>query len=192
MSTIKKYRLFNIFQYDQEEEFLSKMHTEGYAFVKYNSFLTYHFEKTEPKKVTYKLEYKNTVEDKDEYLQLMDDYGWEYIDTYLDYFYFRKTGDDTSQPFYSDRDSEASHLKRIVTNRFLPIMIAAIFLIVINFDSGPDREAYSNQIIYYLTTAAFGIVSFAAVVVLFGSLWTMAHYFRLKNKIGVDDDHENR
>lgn len=75
MSRIKRYRLFNIFQYDQEEQFLNDIHQQGYAFVKYVAPYTYYFEAVTPATVTYKLEYKNIVEDKDTYLQLMADYG---------------------------------------------------------------------------------------------------------------------
>lgn len=182
MSRIKRYRLFNIFQYDQEEQFLNDMHQQGYAFVKYVAPYTYYFEAVTPATVTYKLEYKNIVEDKDTYLQLMADYGWEYIDTYLDYFYLRQSGQQTVPTFYSDHESALNHLNRIMRNRFIPILIAIVILILINLGDQPQTT---------LTRVVFYAVNTVTATALLICAWVTFHYFRLRARITEGDAHDN-
>ena len=51
----------------------------------------YYFEKCVPQDVVYQLDYnKEGLEHKDEYLKMFDDCGWEYLQDYAGYSYFRK------------------------------------------------------------------------------------------------------
>ena len=45
METKKEFRFFTIFQYEQEQEYLSRRHQEGWKFVKVTGLGTYHFER---------------------------------------------------------------------------------------------------------------------------------------------------
>lgn len=79
------FKFFTIFQYRQEEEFLGMMHERGWrlTWITFPGF--YHFEKCEPRKVTYRLDYNQEgLKNKMQYVQMFSDCGWGYL------FYFAK------------------------------------------------------------------------------------------------------
>ena len=83
--------------YEKEEEFLSKMASEGWHFVNLHKGLItkYEFDKGEPIDYVYQLDYVNKTEDTQSYHQLFLDAGWEEVfswDGVYDgkWYYFRK------------------------------------------------------------------------------------------------------
>lgn len=130
--TIKKHRLFNIYQYDLEEKYLREMHNQGYKFEKITFISQYNFAKCQPEDVIYKLdfpgEFKNE-EEKQDYLQLYRDSGWEYIGDFFDYSYFRKPNDEKSIDIFSDDESKLEMIKKINKARSFPLLI--IFLVAL-------------------------------------------------------------
>ena len=91
METKKQFKWFTIFEYENEQDYLREMHKSGWKFVKVKGFGMYHFEKCIPQDVVYQLDYnKEGLAHKDEYLKMFDDCGWEYIQDYAGYSYFRK------------------------------------------------------------------------------------------------------
>ena len=119
------FRWFSIPQYKQEEEFLSKMHEQGWEFTKVNYFGFYHFIKCEPKKVVYRLDYNQDAEkNKEEYIQMFADCGWEYICDFVGYSYFRKgAAEDASDEIFCDEDSKYEMMKRVFRGRVIPLII---------------------------------------------------------------------
>lgn len=186
MSKVKRIKFFNIFQFDLEEKFLNEMHRKGYAFTRISGLNMYNFEPTSPQTVTYKLEYKSEVDDQDAYIQLMRDYGWEYVGTYFQYFYFRQVGKQDVIPFYTNKESKLNHLNRILLGRFVPILLFSIILFFMDLSYDPDSFT-----INYLSMATQGIVSFilALYVILFATLGY--HYFRLRKIILEEDDRDD-
>ena len=65
-------------------------HREGYAFKTISFPVYYEFEKVKPESMIYKLEYTALIEDLDDYITFLSEYGWEYIGTHFDFSYFRK------------------------------------------------------------------------------------------------------
>ena len=91
MRTKKEFRWFNIFQYENEQEYLRTMHRAGWKFIKVTGLGTYHFEECTPEDVVYQLDYNQEgLAHKTEYVQMFSDCGWEYIQDYAGYSYFRK------------------------------------------------------------------------------------------------------
>lgn len=99
MENNKKFvrRSFFAHQYEKEEEFLSKMASEGWHFVNLHKGLItkYEFDKGEPIDYVYQLDYVNKTEDTESYHQLFLDAGWEEVfswDGVYDgkWYYFRK------------------------------------------------------------------------------------------------------
>ena len=85
------FKFFTIPQYQQEEKFLSEMHENGWCFAHVSFPGFYHFEKCEPKQVSYRLDYNQEgIRNKREYVQMFSDCGWEYIEDFVGYSYFRK------------------------------------------------------------------------------------------------------
>ena len=91
METKKEFRIFTIMEYDQEQEYLRQKHKEGWKLTKVGGFCVYHFEKCQPEDVVYQLDYNQEgIKQKAEYVQMFADCGWEYLQDYVGYSYFRK------------------------------------------------------------------------------------------------------
>lgn len=125
---------FVLTDYEIEEEYLRKMHKNGYKFVKVTIPGFYYFEPCVPEDVVYKLDFnpkdKNAQQD---YVQMYKDYGWEYIQDLNEYSYFRKKTLDADcendLEIFSDNASKLDMLKRIFTKRML-LIFCVFFLCV--------------------------------------------------------------
>ena len=128
----KEFHYFVLTDYEIEEEYLRKMHKNGYKFVKVTLPGIYYFEKSEPEDVVYKLDFNPNAE-KQDFIQMYKDYGWEYLQDLNDYSYFRKKVTEAESEkeleIFSDEESKLDMLQRIFRNRMLPI--AAIFFLCI-------------------------------------------------------------
>ena len=132
METKKEWKFFSIFNHEKEEEYLREMHKAGWKFVKVNHFGTYHFEKCPAEDVVYQLDYnKDYAKNKNEYLQMFSDCGWEYIQNYVDYSYFRKRAADMNgdEEIFCDDNSRMEMMERVYKGRILPLFV--IFCAVI-------------------------------------------------------------
>lgn len=128
-----KSRFFSILQWKQEEEFLRQQHNNGWRFTKLNGLICYHFEKCEPEDVVYQLDYNPEGRtNKTEYVQMFEDCGWEYLQDYVGYSYFRKpvAEMDGSEEIFCDDSSRLDFMKRVFKSRIIPL-IAIFFCIII-------------------------------------------------------------
>lgn len=125
----KQFKWFSIFEYEKEEKYLREMHKSGWKFIKVTGFGTYHFEKCTPEDVVYQLDYNQEgIKNKDEYLQMFSDCGWEHLQEYAGYSYFRKpasemTGD---EGIFCDEESKLRMMERVLKGRMTPLLV--IFL----------------------------------------------------------------
>ena len=130
METKKEFKYFTIFNHKKEEEYLRKMHKDGWKLVKTTGMGTFHFEKCKPCDVVYQLDYNpQTKETKEEYIKIFSDCGWEYVQDCGGYSYFRKpaeemTGDETG--IFNDDDSRVAMMARVYKGRLMPLI--TIFL----------------------------------------------------------------
>lgn len=125
MQTKKEFRYFTIFNHKKEEDYLRMMHNIGWRFVKVKGFGIYHFEKCEPRDTVYQLDYNpQTKESLPEYLQMFADCGWEYIQDYAGYSYFRKPAEDMTgeESIFNDDDSRIAMMGRVYKGRILPLL----------------------------------------------------------------------
>ena len=126
------YKFFTIPQYQQEEAYLSAMNEKGWKFTHVSFPGFYHFEKSEPKKVAYRLDYNQEgIRNKDEYVQMFSDCGWEYICDFVGYSYFRKEGETSGEreEIFCDDASRLDMMRRVFRGRIIPLII--IFALVI-------------------------------------------------------------
>ena len=87
----REFRLFTIAEYEKEEAYLARKHREGWRLVTAAMPGWYTFEACEPEEVIYQLDYNSTQgEEKEQYLQMFADCGWEYVDEMNGWRYFRK------------------------------------------------------------------------------------------------------
>lgn len=71
--------------------------------------------------------------EKDEYIQMFRDCGWEYLQNYVDYSYFRKAVsemDGTEEEIFCDDASRLDMMKRVFKGRMIPLL-TIFFLIII-------------------------------------------------------------
>ena len=126
METKKQFRWFTIFEYEKEQDYLREMHKSGWRFVKVRGLGMYHFEKCVAEDVVYQLDYnKEGLAHKDEYLKMFEDCGWEYIQDYAGYSYFRKSvGEEgVAEEIFCDDESRMQMMQRVIKGRMLPLLI---------------------------------------------------------------------
>jgi len=125
---IKEFKYFLLTDYENEEEYLRNKHKEGYELVSVSLPGIYTFKKCEPKDVIYKLDFF-PQKDKENYIQMFEDYGWEYLQDMNEYSYFRKEANLTNEKendIFCDNESRLEMIQRIMKNKLLPILV--IFL----------------------------------------------------------------
>lgn len=109
METKTVRKVFAVWDFDKEEEWLNSMAQEGWALTK-GGFCKYVFERTEPGEYIIRLEMHDY---EDEYIGFMRDTGAEYVGRVLQWLYFRKKAEFGEFELFSDIDSRIAHLKNI-------------------------------------------------------------------------------
>lgn len=141
--TYKKiFKFIFAWQDEKEEEWLREMNLKGWKFKKF-SWFRYTFEKTEPKDVIYRLDYKSTTnKDIDEYLQIYEDAGWEHVDEFFGWNYFRTDAKDCVYPeIFSDNASKVQKYKGLL--KALLIVLGFNFINILNIILNPVYEDLS-------------------------------------------------
>lgn len=134
LTTIKRIRkCFLLFDYEKEEQYLTKMHAEGWRFVDTNGYC-YTFEKCEPEQIAYRIDFSGIpVEQRDDYNAMFRDYGWEYIQDINGFSYFRKPAAGVRAEdleIFSDGQSRIDMMGRILKNRMLPLFLLMLILVI--------------------------------------------------------------
>lgn len=147
--TIKTTRkFFAAAEFLEEERFLEQMHKDGWKFKTLNGMSKYEFEECPNEEYRYQLEFNNTSKNEDSYLQMYQDYGWEYIEKFGHWYYFRKPkGIDSDDTIFSDNTSKIEMIKKINNQQLLALSIACIVTALWFIISLP---ASSNQFIIIL------------------------------------------
>ena len=171
----KEFKWFTIPQYRQEEEYLSAMHGKGRKLSKITFPGFYHFEKCEPARVTYRLDYNQEgIANKEEYVRMFSDCGWNYLFDFVGYSYFYKEGaaDSEDEEIFCDDSSRLDMMKRVFKGRVVPlILLFACFILpqlcVTTMGYGRGGIAQDVLSIALLVLAGLYWVIFAAMAVQF-------------------------
>lgn len=126
MNTKKQFKWFTIFEYEKEQDYLREMHKAGWKFIEVKGIGIYSFEKCTPQDVIYQFDYnQNGLEHKDEYVKMFADCGWEYIQDYVGYSYFRKAiaENGATEEIFCDEESRFQMMQRGMKGRMLPLLI---------------------------------------------------------------------
>ncbi len=172
MQVKKQFKWFTIFEYEKEQDYLREMHKSGWKFIKVTGLGMYHFEKCIPQDVVYQLDYnKDGLAHKDEYLKMFDDCGWEYIQDFWGYSYFRKavSEDGVAEEIFCDEESRFQMMQRVLKGRMLPLLV--IFLAVLLPQFILNLFSYHN----YFVATFIGVI-----LVMYISIFTM--YFTKYNQ----------
>lgn len=124
---------FFVHQYEEEEKFLSKMHSEGWAFKSLHMGLPtkYEFEKCTPENYIYQLDYIPYDNDTEDYHKLFSDSGWEEIMSWPaaggKWYYFRRRSDENAVKIYTDAESKLQMVDNL-QKKYSFFFIIAIFI----------------------------------------------------------------
>lgn len=156
--TKTKIKFFTIADYGEEERWLEEEHRNGWRLVKLIPPVFFIFEETKPEECVYQLDYKNK-KITDDYLQMFEDYGWEYAGACLGWYYFRKpaneVGSDEDKKIFSDNESKIEMISHIFITRMIPLLILFVTVII------------PNLIILSSSRNSFGKYLFGLNIVLF-------------------------
>ena len=136
METKKEFKYFTIFNHKDEEQYLRKQHNAGWKFIKVTGFGVYHFERCQPEDVVYQLDYnQESADNKGEYIQMFADCGWDYIQEYAGYSYFRKSvsGMNGDEEIFCDDSSRLAMMERVYKGRLLPLLVTFTVILLPQF-----------------------------------------------------------
>ena len=175
METKKEMKFFTVVDFDREEDYLRRMHQSGWKLSKVK-FMTYYFDKAEPEDVVYKLDYRRDQKEKEAYVRLFADYGWEYLQDVNGFSYFRKPSaqfeEGEAEELFNDRESKLAMVKRVIATT-LGLQVFVLFLNLYNLHlSG--------------RTLPFGLdwIMLTVLVILVGVMvYVCSGYLRLQKKI---------
>ncbi len=176
METKKTHKWWTIFEYEKEEDYLREMHKKGWKLVKVKGLTTHVFEKCTPEDVIYRLDFNQEgIKNRDEYVTMFNDFGWEFIEDYSGFAYFRKPADapETDESIFCDDESKLDMLKNIIKGRIFPlvgifaILVAQLFMNI----------SWGN---YYM------IALMCVLIVIYISVFALAayKYHNFKKRIG--------
>ena len=126
-------KFFTVTQWIQEQEYLQQQHRDGWRLVNVNFPGIYHFERCEPEDVVYQLDYnRGGKEAREDYLQMFSDCGWEYIQDFVGYSYFRKPVSKMTgrEEIFCDDESRFDMMKRVFRGRILPLIVIFFCIII--------------------------------------------------------------
>ncbi|MEJ2447203.1 MAG: DUF2812 domain-containing protein [Anaerolineales bacterium] len=127
---VTKFRWFWAWEDEKEETWLADMAGKGLHLESISPFGIYHFQQGEPANIVYRLDFhilKN--QDKESYLQLFEDAGWEHVGDLSSWVYFRRPVNGSQFPeIFSDQESKIDKYRRMIVYLaiFLPIMVISI------------------------------------------------------------------
>ena len=140
----KEFRWFSITEYEKEAEYLRRRHKEGWKFKKVTFPGIYTFEKCDPQDVVYQLDYNpDGVKEQEEYIQMFEDCGWEYLMNFAGYTYFRKPAAsmEKEESIFCDDQSRLELLNRIFRGRIIPLMLLFVAMLLNGFLNMMDNTA---------------------------------------------------
>ena len=169
-SKIRKFKWFWAWQDEDEEAWLREMSNQGWHLSRIGFPTAYTFQSGPPEDYVYRLDYRSHWKmDKEDYLQLFSDAGWEYVEQMAGWHYFRQLaqpGEDLE--IYTDAESKIEKYKRLLA--FLVILMLPLFASLINLRSRP----YEWVIFYTISLGTIFVVYVYAMV----KLWLRINQLR--------------
>lgn len=181
MNTRREFKFFNIAQYNEEADYLRRMHRSGWRLTRVTFPGNYCFEQCEPEDVVYQLDYNQEgAAHRDDYLRLFADCGWEYLFDFVGFSYFRKPAAQISgeESIFCDDASRLAMVERIFKGRLLPLLVLFLAVLV------PQTVRLGFDIASPLRMGAFVFLCafngiYLGIFAWYGSIW-----LKMKKRIG--------
>ena len=164
---MKKTRFFPIWEEEKEYRWLEGMSKRGWH-LKSKGYLSYFFERGDTCEYVYRYDFKLAADrDYEDYIGLFSESGWELVDIFANWHYFRHEKGSGGEDIYTDTESKRQRLKRLfalmaalaVIN--LVIMSNSIFLLSITED-GLKGTPIFMFFIWGLMAAVISLLAYAA------------------------------
>ncbi len=113
--------------------------------------------KVKPKEYVYKFDYQTQLKDKESYIQIFEDAGWEYILEYMGWQFFRCEPDNVITPelFTDDESRIAKYLRliRILGSVYIMIILISVGIVFNPHNDNPSRwplkMIYTTMLVLY-------------------------------------------
>ncbi len=161
MEIKKELKFFTITQHKQEEQYLRRMHNEGWKFVKVTGLGMYHFQRCEPEDVVYQLDYNTEGSaNKEEYIRMFADCGWGYLQEYFGYSYFRKRAAemDGEEEIFNDDSSRLAMMERVYKGRLTPMLVIFFATLLPQFVMNLSRGNYGVAVFLGVFLALYVVI----------------------------------
>lgn len=159
---VTKRKWFWAWQDEKEESWLAEMAQQGLLLEDVSLPGSYQFRIGEPANYAYRLDYQSLkTKDKDSYLQLFADAGWEQVGEMGGWMYFRyKITNGEAPEIFSDLESKIGKYQRVMLYLviFLPIM-----LLLMNNTSSVDGYGLFSKIVQGLTALLMLLYAFGMI-----------------------------
>ncbi|MDD3369903.1 MAG: DUF2812 domain-containing protein [Lachnospiraceae bacterium] len=165
-------RYYTIADFEKEEAFLREQQRKGFQLKKFVLPCFYVFEACDPEDMVYRLDFAEVKkENKDSYIQIFTDCGWEYLFDVNGWSYFRKLADeaDEDNEIFSDMESKIDLLGRVTKRRLVPL--AFIFLCCILPQLVLQFTGMSSEHSETATFSTFFFWFFAAMFLVYSALF---------------------
>lgn len=176
-----EFKIFTISQYEKEAAYLRRMHQSGWKItsIRFPGFYT--FEACEPEDVVYQLDYnRDSAANKEEYVQMFADCGWNYLFDFVDYSYFCKPAaafqGTEEKSIFCDDASRLDMMKRIALGRLFPLFV--IFACIVLPQLWMQLSDLNKHPVISFTYIAL-FVLYCVIFLAYG-----IHYYTFKKKIG--------
>lgn len=157
-----EFRIFVPSEYEEEKAYLEERHRQGWRLEHVWPYV-YRFAACEPKEYIYELDFiPMDARERECYVTMFKDYGWEHVQDVLQFSYFRKRADETRQQegqgLFSDNASRIAMAQRIFRIRIVRVsvlLLISISLMVIRalLSSPMGSEDVALYIAYGLVLA---------------------------------------
>ncbi|MCK5794347.1 MAG: DUF2812 domain-containing protein, partial [Anaerolineales bacterium] len=153
---LTKHKWFWAWQDEKEEAWLAEMARQGLHLNAVPFPGSYQFKNGEPADYVYRLDYQSLkTKERDSYLQLFADSGWEQVGEMGGWMYFRYKVDHGEAPeIYSNRESKIGKYQRVLT--FLAILLPLMVVMMPNI-GGAEGD---GPFFIILEALAFAIMIF--------------------------------
>lgn len=183
METRTELRAFFISEYEEEKAYLEERHRQGWRLLRAWPYV-YRFAACEPEEYVYELDFAPMGRsERERYVALCEEYGWEHVQDLTQFSYFRRKGEGTmhedERGLFSDNESRMGLAQRIFRRRMLPLtalLLLSLPLMVTRVMFGSPLDA--------LDIALYVVYAVLFTWDAYGLLRSARGFARLKEKYG--------
>lgn len=132
MKTIYRINSHTILESEKQAKYLSEMHKKGWKLIFYAFPCFYIFQECEPEEVIYQIDFNEAAsQSKEEYVKMFEDASWEYLQTTMDFSFFKKplSQMDEEEHIFNDEQSIKDMNNRFKTSKTFPKLLLGTFLL---------------------------------------------------------------